>query len=192
MKAQKVQKISIEEYLALETANDTKYEYHNGQVYALAGGSINHALICGNVYTELRRGLKEKDSNCRTFNSELRLYIQSKNSFVYPGAMVVCGAYELAENEKNSITNPTLIVEVLSKSTAGYDRGDKFNFYRQIPTLQEYVLIEQEKPGVDVYYKKEGTDLWSIKSYDDLNEKISFQSLDVSVKLSDLYEDVKF
>jgi Uma2 family endonuclease len=133
----KLDSLTIEEYLSIESASDSKHEYHNGYIYAMAGGTLNHGLICGNIYGEIRAGLKENHSDCKAINSEVKLYIQSLNSFLYPDTKVICGGIEQSNKEVNAVTNPSIIVEVLSKTTAHYDRGDKFYFYRQIPSLQE-------------------------------------------------------
>lgn len=187
MNAHKLTNVTIQEYLEIEKETQTKYEYHNGSIYALAGGTLNHGIICGNIFGELRTGLKE--NACTAINSEVKLFIQSENRFVYPGAMVICGEIQTSEKEKNSIINPRLIVEVLSKSTASYDRGDKFHMYRQIESLEEYVLIEQEKPLVEIYQKK--SDLWKITRVEGLENEIHLASLNVNIKLQDIYDDVK-
>jgi len=159
-------------------------------VYELAGGSINHGLLCGNIYSEIRNGLNTKNNGCKTLNSELKLYISIKNSFVHPDAMVVCDKIKASESDKNSITNPTLIVEVLSNSTALYDRSDKFFLYRQIPSFKEYVLIEQDKYLVEVYYKPTSDDLWNISRFEGIDQIIHLQSINLKINMTDLYFDV--
>ncbi len=190
MQAEKLDKISIEEYIAIEQANDTKYEYHDGSIYAMAGGTLNHALICGNIFGEMRNSLRAKDKKCIAINSEAKLRIEVKNSYVYPGAMVVCGGIETSNRKPDAIINPTVIIEVLSKSTAAYDRGDKFYLYRQIESLQEYILIEQEKAEIEVYSKK--GDLWQITRYTGMDTKLFLSSIDVTISLSEIYENVVF
>ena len=192
MKAHQIPFLSISEYIAHEQANNAKYEYHNGKIFALAGGTLHHGLLCGNIYAELRSHLKTKKADCKPFTSEIKLSIKTRNSFVYPDAMVVCGKLEMSQQDKNAITNPILVVEVLSKSTANYDRGDKFFLYRQIPSLQEYVLISQEKPQVDVFYNKPNTDLWQITRFEGLENTIFLQSLHIKIAMADLYFDINF
>ena len=191
MKAHKLPELSVEEYIAHERETGVKYEYHNGKIFALAGGTLNHGLLCGNIFLELSSKLKDNNSGCKPVNSEVKLNIKSKNSFVYPDSMVICGEMEIAESDQNSITNPVLIVEVLSKSTADHDRGDKFYLYRQISTLQEFVLIEQEKPIVEVYYKPPQTDSWQISRFEGLDSNVILKSLNLKIKMSDLYYDIK-
>ena len=187
MNAQKIPKLTVQEYIQQEVESGDKYEYHDGKIYALAGGTLNHGLIGGNAYAELRIQLKAKGSNCLPFNSDVKLFIESTKSFVYPDSMVICGEIEESKQDKNAITNPILIIEVLSKSTAEYDRGDKFYLYRQIPSFREYVLIEQKKYVVDVHYKDENSDLWRITRYEGLDKKIRLHSLDIELSMEELY-----
>lgn len=193
MKAVKISDLSVEEYLQIEAEGDIKYEYHNGQIFSLAGGTINHGLLCANIYTEIRNKLKANDANCKPLSSEIKLHVKSKryNSFLYPDTMVICGDLETSDTNQNAVKNPVLIVEVLSKSTADYDRGDKFHIYRQIPTLQEYVLIEQDKYIVDIHYKSTESDLWRITRIEGKDKMIKFQSLDIAIAMQDLFFDVE-
>ena len=191
MKPAKEISLSIEEYLKLELDTQQRYEYHNGEVYALAGGSIAHTLLVGNIYTELRNGLKKSAKPCKALTSEAKLHIALGNKFVYPDSMVVCGEMQVSENTKEAIVNPTLIVEVLSKSTAAYDRGDKFFFYRQIPTFTEYVLIEQDRHVVEVFTKKDIANSWEIARYEGLDKQVFLHALGISISMRDLYFDVE-
>lgn len=190
MKAHKLSGLTVEEYIQHEIETGQKYEYHDGSIYALAGGSIEHALLIGNVYSELRSGLKKKGSNCKPITNDAKLHIVKENKFVYPDTMVICGEFNRSSESNDAITNPVLIVEVLSKSTTEYDRGDKFYFYRQIPTLQEYVLVEQSRYVVEVFYKKGKNDLWRISRYDGLNQIINLQSIDIQISMQELYFDI--
>lgn len=187
MKAHKLPILSVKEYIQQEVESNVKYEYHNGKIYALAGGTLNHGLISGNVYSEMRNKLKENKSNCLPFNSDIKLHIEESNSYVYPDTMVICGDIERADEDQNSVVNPVLIVEVLSKSTAEYDRGDKFHLYRKIPTFKEYVLIEQKKYVVDVHYKNDNSDLWRITRYEGLDHIINLQSIGIEISMEELY-----
>ena len=188
MDAHRLTNLTIEEYLEIERETQTKYEYHDGSIYALAGGTLNHTTICGNIFYELKGKLK--NTSCRALSGEAKVYIKSQNKFVYPDSIAVCGEVKTSEKENNAITNPKVIVEVLSKSTASYDRGDIFHMYRQIESLEEYVLIEQEKPLVEIYKRK--GDLWKITRVEGLESEIHLTSLDVRIKLQDIYDDVNF
>ncbi|HEB62759.1 MAG TPA: Uma2 family endonuclease [Bacteroidetes bacterium] len=191
MKSQRLAKLSVKEYINQEIESGTKYEYHNGKIYALAGGTLNHGLISGNIYLEIGIQLKNKANNCLPFNSDVKLFIEATNSYVYPDAMVICGEIEESSENKNSVINPILIVEVLSKSTADYDRGDKFYLYRHLPSFREYVLVEQKKYVVDVHYKHEKSDFWRITRYKGLDEMIILQSLGIEISMEDLYRRTK-
>lgn len=190
MKVHKLSRLTIEEYIQQEIDSGMKYEYHDGKIYAMAGGTLNHGLLCGNSYSELRNNLRNKGSNCKPITSEVKIHIKRKNSFVYPDAMVICGDIEKSEDHNNAVINPILIVEVLSKSTADYDRGDKFYLYRQLPSFREYVLIEQKKYVVDVHYKSPKSDLWRITRYEGLDQMIKLQSLDIEISMKELYFDI--
>jgi Uma2 family endonuclease len=190
MEAKKLDKLTIAAYLLLEREAGERYEYHDGHIQAMAGGTLNHGLICGNIFGELRSGLKAHARDCRAMTSEIKLYIASENCFLYPDAMVVCGDIEKAAATANAVTNPVLIVEVLSKATASYDRGDKFHLYRQIASLQEYVLIEQDKAQVEVYQRQ--ADLWKITRLTGLEQHLYLHSIGLEIWRAALYEDVEF
>lgn len=134
-------KISFSDYLTLEEQSEGKYEFHDGFVWAMAGGSLNHGTISGNVFSALSSAIQNKDgSNCRPVNSEVKVYIESANRGVYPDAMVICGEPEFYVNRKDVVTNPKLVVEVLSPNTATFDRGNKFRYYKSLPSFREYIL----------------------------------------------------
>jgi len=139
----------------------------------VAGGSINHALLCGNIFGELRNQLKSNAKDCVALNSEMKLNIEVFDSYVYPDAVVVCGEFKRGASYKESISNPTVIVEVLSKST-------------------EYVLIEQDKPVVEIYYRGKDTDAWKIDRFEGLEATIQLQSISIEIEMQVLYEGVKF
>jgi len=191
MQATKLNNISIEEYIAIERENDTRYEYHNGEIFVMAGGTVSHTDISGNVFHETTTKLRAKNSSCRPFNNDLKIQIQSERRFVYPDMSVICGEPETSEYYKDALTNPIIIIEVLSDSTANYDRGKKFFLYRKIETLQEYILIEQDAPEIDIYTRTEG-DLWRIKRVSGVENSLTLQSLEIEIPLKDIYRNVDF
>lgn len=191
MKPVQLSKYTVEEYIQHEIETGQRHEFHDGSIYALAGGSLDHALLVGNIYSELRSGLKKNNKPCKAITSEAKLHIKKGNKYVYPDTMVICGPLEKSTNYSEAVTNPVLIVEVLSKSTTDYDRGDKFYFYRQIPSLREYVLIDQSRYVVEVFYKGEAQDLWRISRYEGIDAVILFQSLDIEINMSQLYFDIE-
>ncbi|MDE3091871.1 MAG: Uma2 family endonuclease, partial [Chloroflexota bacterium] len=147
------QLITPEEYLAREAQAEYKSEYHDGELFAMSGGSVNHNQIAFNVAKAFDRLLTPKP--CRIFMNDVRLHIPRSTLFTYPDVMVVCGKIEFVPKRDDTVTNPIVIVEVWSDSTKAYDRGEKFAMYRQIPTLQEYVMIDQTKPYGE-HFRREG------------------------------------
>ena len=190
MKAYEQSNLTLSEYLQLEQDTGQKHEYHNGEVYALAGGSLEHALLIGNCYAAIRSQLEGK--GCKPIVNDAKLHIQSQNKYVYPDVMVVCGPIEKSKDHKDALINPTVIVEVLSDSTSDYDRGDKFYFYRQIPSLKEYVLIAQDRPVVEVYFKQERSDLWRISRYEGMEGTLQLRALGIRIGMEELYFDLAF
>ncbi|MEZ5450708.1 MAG: Uma2 family endonuclease, partial [Thiolinea sp.] len=152
--------ITREEYLQLDDAADEKYEFHQGEMYAMAGGTFNHARISLNATTELDVRLRNKP--CQPMNSDMRVSTPSGLD-TYPDASVYCDPPELADKNR-TLLNPVLIIEVLSASTRSYDRGDKFMNYRSIPGLKDYVLIDSEAVLVE-HYQRLGTYEWRLHEY---------------------------
>ncbi len=186
-------KLTVEEYVKLEQETNQKYEFHDGQVYAMAGGTDNHNTITLNISTEIHNRLKGKE--CRIKNNETKLYLENKNKYVYPDAMIICGEQEKAKNLKDAFTNPVVIIEVLSESTQGYDRGDKFGFYRAIHSLRHYVLIEQKEVKIDVFSRKSSTSLWNIQTIEGLESNLELEISEtktLTISLKDIYYDVVF
>lgn len=190
MEAKELNNLSVDEYLAIERETDSRYEYHDGRIYSMAGGTLNHGLIGGNIFGEIRTGLRSKGSTCRVINSEIKVHVKSKRCFLYPDTMVVCGEIKKSETEPNSLTNPKVIIEVLSKSTGNYDRGDKFYIYRQLPSFEEYILIEQNKPQIDIY-RKEG-DFWHLSRVEGLESELEIRAINLTIKLEEIYFDIVF
>jgi len=185
MTAQRQKKLTVEEYVELERSTNTKYEYHNGEVFALAGGSFNHSILCSRIHSMLDRRLQKEKINCEALTSEMKLRIEKHEKYFYPDAMVVCGDFKQPKDFKDAITNPVLIVEVLSDSSAEYDRGEKFHQYSSIKTFQEYVLIAQDKPVVETFYRKKNTKTWQIDRYEGLETAFQLQSLSIEILIYD-------
>lgn len=182
---------SIKDYMAYEDTSEQKHEYEKGDILMMTGGTIDHGMLCGNAYSELRGKMEAGGSNCRAIGSEVRIHIDQADSIVYPDAMVICGEIEVSPADEQAITNPILIVEVLSKSTESYDRGDKFYKYRQLSSLKEYVLIDQEKPVVETFYKRDNN-VWEISRFSGLQDEIQIKSLDLSIQMDKLYLNVSW
>lgn len=177
---------SVEEYLEMETYSLEKHEYYDGEIFAMAGGTLDHSLLCNNMGIVLGNALRKKNKPCRVYNSDLKIAV-SERKFLYPDASVVCGKAEQYSNMPHAVKNPILIVEVLSESTALYDREDKFQSYQTIASFQEYVLISQDKILVEVFFKELGTNFWQYRTNKNLNDTIVLKSIDVEILLEELY-----
>lgn len=178
-----------EEYLALEEVAEFKSEYWDGEIVPMAGGSINHNRIVGNVYTYLKFHLRGK--NQEPFLSDLRLWIPRYRQYTYPDILVIQGNPALYNNRIDTITNPLLIVEVLSKSKQKYDHTDKFRFYRSIPEFREYVLINQYEFQIEQYIKT-GKGEWLFREYETEDAIINFVSIGLEMAIANIYESVDF
>jgi Uma2 family endonuclease len=161
MSAQPQKKYTPEEYLELEREATYKSEYFRGEIFAMAGATRNHNRIVANLTGECYIHLKGK--TCRTYSSDQRIHIPENGLYTYPDLLAVCGRDQLLDEHKDTILNPRLIVEVLSEGTEAYDRGEKFQLYRSIPTLQEYVLINSRRVAAEVFRKNE-EGLWTLAS----------------------------
>ena len=180
---------SPEEYLELEEAADYKSEYFDGQIIPMAGGTTNHNRIAGNVYAGLNLAFRQQ--NYEVFMGDVRLWIPQKRIYTYPDVMVVAGEPEYFNNRNDTITNPQVVIEVLSGSTKGYDREGKFEAYRTIPTFQEYVLINQTRIHIE-QFSKTAKKRWSLREYDEEDEAIILTSIPFQISLPDVYNKVKF
>lgn len=191
MPAGKRRHYTVEEYLRLEEDSSEKHEYRDGEIVAMAGGSPDHSLILANTIGELRNHLKGKP--CRLYESNLRIKDVRKVLYHYPDATVVCGPtlYDPQEAKKMTVINPRVIVEVLSSSTEGYDRGVKFSRYREIESFEEYVLIAQEGLSVETFLRQpDGT--WSLAAYNGRDAIAKIRCLGIDLPLAEVYAGVEF
>src|SRR5437868_9745242 len=179
--------LSPDEYLAIERKAEFKSEYVDGVMYAMAGGSERHNLIAGNTLTALNNQLRE--APCRVYPSDLKIRIPNSRKFFYPDDSVVCGETQFADEERDVILNPILIVEVLSESTAAFDRGKKFQSYQQIESLQEYLLVAQDEFIVEHYLRQEQNH-WLYTKVLGLEETLALPTLKCQLALSDIYSKV--
>ena len=180
---------SPEEYLALEEAADYKSEYIDGEIVPMAGGSTNHNQIAGNFYAELSFAFKKLDY--RVFMSDVRLWLPQRRIYTYPDVTVVVEEPEYYNNRTDTITNPRVIIEVLSPSTKGYDRSKKFEAYRTIPAFGEYLLIDQTRIYIE-HFSKTDKKRWSFGEYDESDEAIALSSVSFEISLADIYNKVHF
>lgn len=177
------------EYIDLEIASDQRHEYVKGDIVPMTGGTPNHNRVIRNLCTALTVGVR--GNPYEVFVADQRLWIPEPQIYTYPDVMIVAGALAYQAGRRDTLTNPMLIVEVLSKSTKNYDRGDKFAAYRTIPTFQEYALVDQYSAHVE-HYVKTGNKRWVLQEYDGLDAILSLSSLDLDVLLSDVYDKVQF
>ncbi len=179
--------LSLEEYRNLETIAEVKHEYHDGEIIEMTGGSINHNSILINLIVLLKLALR--GTNYRLQSSDLRLWIPQYNRGLYPDLMIIAGEPLFSDNRNDEILNPCLIIEVLSPSTSGYDRGDKFRYYRSIPQLNQYLLVSQGEILIESYSKTSENN-WLLQEYTQARGIISLDSLGISLNLADIYEGV--
>ncbi len=178
---------TTDEYLAIEQTAESRSEYCNGEIIPMTGGSIDHNRILGNFFALLKAALRGK--NFEPFLSDLRLWIPQHRIYVYPDVMVIQGEPVFQEQRTDTITNPRLIVEVLSKSTQDYDRSSKFRYYRSIPSFQEYLLVNQYAIEIEHYTKLEDGS-WRFRDNEADATALSLSSIGVELAIADLYEGV--
>ncbi len=178
-----------EEYLELEEAADYKSEYIDGKIIPMAGGTIDHNRISLNLSAALNFAFRQQDYD--VFMGDVRLWMPQKRTYTYPDVMILSGEPEFFNTRQDIILNPQIIVEVLSKSTRGYDREGKFETYRTIPTFQEYILIDQNRIHID-QFSKTSKKQWVLREYDEEDKAIALASIPFEISLKDLYNKVKF
>lgn len=175
------------EYLDMELATEEKHEYFEGEIYAMGGASFAHALLAGNVAYQLRSHLD--GGRCSVLSSDLRVKVPASGLYTYPDAVVVCDDPQL-EKPGDTLTNPTLLVEVLSQSTETKDRGWKFQQYQKIPSLREYLLVSQITPRLELF-TRQSDGRWLYASVEGLEASVPLTSLGCNLKLSAVYEKVE-
>jgi Uma2 family endonuclease len=181
---------TFEEYQTILEDAEHKYEYHSGFLEMMAGGTGNHSLLCNNIGTELHLGIRQSKINCRTFNSDMNVWIPKCQKGLFPDASVVCGQPKYTTDRQTVLENPMIIIEVLSESTKMKDKGEKFECYRSLPSFKEYVLVYQTIPRVETWYK-EAADLWRISSAHGLDKSIYLHTLDLTIALKDIYTNIE-
>jgi Uma2 family endonuclease len=180
---------TAEEYLALEIDADTRNEFRNGKIVEMTGGTPEHNEIIGMFIFLLKASLRKQPYSI--FVTDQWLWIPAMKLYTYPDVMVVSKPLELQPGRKDTVMNPILIAETLSKSTQNYDRGDKFEAYRTMESFQEYVLINQYRPQVD-HYAKQSANQWLLTIYRGLEASFRLESVGVEIALAELYEAVEF
>lgn len=180
---------TLEEYFDLEATSPSKHEYFDGAIFAMVGGSFNHDIIAGNLLSQLKIMLRETD--CTIFGSDVRVHTQG-GLYTYPDLSIVCGKIIRTDDPLDTLANPLILVEVLSKSTAKYDRGEKFEMYKSIPSLREYILIEQSHLQIEVWRRNEQDEWSKVAIWDALSDDLHLKSIMLRVPLSEIYRNVEF
>jgi len=180
---------SPEEYLKLEEAAEFRSEYHDGKIIPMTGGTPNHNQIALNLSGTLN--FATKGQPYRVFINDLRLWIPSKRVYTYPDVMLVAGKLEFLEGRKDTITNAVMVAEVLSKSTADYDRGGKFKLFRSIPSFREYVLIDQYEMHVE-HFCKTDDHKWVLSEYDGADAVLRLNCVEFEMSLGEIFDRVDF
>jgi len=184
--APKCNYISPQEYLVIERTAEYKNEYYHGQILAMSGASLNHNRIDGNLIANIGQFLKDK--NCRVLPSNMRVTTPSYDSYMYPDASIVCGDPQLEDDQFDTLLNPSVIFEILSPSTRSIDKGRKFFFYQQIPSLKEYIMIDSLKRFIQVA-RKQADDSWKFENMDETHTSLHIQTINFQLPLSEIYYD---
>ena len=177
-----------EEYLDFERGASNKHEYYKGEIFAMSGNTLPHNQLQINFIGETREYLKGKP--CKIFGSELRVHVPLNEWYTYPDAIIVCDEPQLQDEEFDTLLNPTVIIEILSKSSQSYDRGDKFSLYRSIPSFQEYILIHPDKIRIEQYNRQPGGS-WVLTEFGQESKQLFIQTIQFALPLSQLYDGVK-
>lgn len=184
----KIRRFTAEEYLAIEAAAEFRSEYENGEIVAMAGGSWNHAQIASNATRVIGNKISP---DCSAIQSEIKVWVASVNKFYYPDVTVLCGEPIFHEEKDDTITNPALIIEVLSDGTEAKDRGEKFFAYQTLKSLQEYVLISQHRATVEQFIRQSDGS-WKYLATIGLESRVKLESLGIELTLNEIYQSVKF
>lgn len=187
--APKFNYVSPDQYLKMERASEEKHEYYKGEIFAMSGASWKHNVIVKNVNTLVLPFLTGKP--CDMFGSDLRIHVPENSLYTYPDFSIICGQPEIIDEEKDTVIKPSALIEVLSKSTKDYDRGTKFNLYRSIKTLKEYILIDSTSVIVEIYTRQEDNS-WNLKEYKQLSDSFYISTIGLTLFLKDVYNDVSF
>lgn len=182
-------KATVAEYLAYEDSIEGKAEYTNGEIFVMAGASLNHNRITSNLHFELRKRIAGQ--GCEVYPGDFKIHMEADETFYYSDITVFCGPIDLVEGRNDIAENPIVLVEILSDSTRHFNRGDKKHQYMTLPSLQEYVIVEQSRPLVDVYWRNP-LGKWEYETYLNIEETVVFNALNISIPMREIYALVNF
>ncbi len=190
MSAQSQPRLTPEQYLEIErAAQDVRSEFYNGRMYAMSGASYRHVMIISSLSHHLRKALANRD--CSVGTNDLRVRVSSQGLYTYPDVVVVCGQPKFADGSTDTLVDPIVIIEVLSPSTEADDRGFKFAQYRTMESLQEYSLVSESEPRVEVFRRQPGGD-WLLSDAVGMEATCRFDSVNCAIALQDIYDKVSF
>jgi Uma2 family endonuclease len=182
-----IPRLTFDQYLELERAAEFRSEFIDGQMVAKPGGTRDHAVLLGNMLYQLHSRLQ--GTGCEVFGCDFRIQV-SRHFCTYPDVAVVCGEVALANEEKDCYTNPAVVVEVLSPSSEGYDRGEKFQRYRTLSSLRDYILVDQQRVLVE-HFTRQPDNTWTLRDYQGLDDELRIESIGVSIPLQRIYAGVE-
>jgi Uma2 family endonuclease len=182
-------RLTVDEYLALERAGEFRHEYYAGEVFAMAGASYRHGKITGNTSAALHAAMSP--NGCDVITSDLRVSTGANGLYTYPDVVVVCGKPRFLDGEMDTLLNPLILVEVLSPSTKDYDRGSKFEMYRTIASLVDYLVIAQDRPHVEHHARQAGA-RWVLSDVSTLDGVVNLTAVELSLPLAAIYQGVAF
>jgi Uma2 family endonuclease len=187
MSSQLKTSLTAEEYLAVDRQSEHKNEYFEGEVFAMTGASRRHNLISVNIASSLNAQLADRE--CEVYVSDMRVKVSQTGLYTYPDVVVICGSPQFEDNQVDTLLNPVLIIEVLSKSTEGYDRGDKFGHYRALESLSEVILVAQDKYHLEQYARQKDNH-WLLSETNNLEDTIKLSSINCELSLKTIYRKV--
>jgi Uma2 family endonuclease len=189
MSTKKKHRYTPAEYLELERAAEVKSEYLNGEIFLMSGASRRHNLVTGNVFRLLSSQLLGRP--CETYTGDMRVRVSEVGLYTYPDVVVTCGEPIFDDLQFDTLLNPSVIVEVLSPSTEAYDRGRKFEFYRKLASLREYLVVSQDAPHID-RFAVDDLGRWTLTDASGLDAALDVSSIDCSLRLADVYDRIEF
>lgn len=187
MRPNPIQNLSPEEYLDFERSSEEKHEYLDGEVFAMSGAKRNHNKIVTNLSGLVWQHLKGR--NCESYANDMRVFVPKTGLYTYPDLAVVCGEPRFQDDVPDTLFNPVLLIEVLSESTESYDRGAKFQHYRSIDSLKEYILVSQSEARIEKF-TRQGDGFWMLSEAIGPGSSITFESIDCEIPLAEVYDKV--
>ena len=182
-------RLTPEQYLEIERKAEFKSEYYQGEMFAMAGAGYVHNLITANLITTLNQQLRSRP--CQTLSGDMRIHVPASDLYTYPDASVVCGEPRFLGDRTDTLLNPKLIIEVLSPSTERYDRGRKFEHYRSVESVAEYLLVSSDRINAELF-TRQSDGSWNLKTFNQLEDSLDIQSIGVRLTVADLYDKVDF